>query len=140
MNTDSRDPKTYDIIGAAMAVHRALGHGFLEAVYQSALKVEFTARSIPFRSEAPLNITYRGTLLPLTYRVDFVCFGDVIVELKALARLSGRDEAQTIHYLKASGHARGLLINFGAPSLEYRRVALSREGDNRSADYADYAD
>src|SRR5665213_1548217 len=122
MKSEDRDPETYAIIGAAMEVHRTLGHGFLEAVYHEAFAVELAIRSIPFRREAPFDITYRGKLLPVTYRADFLCFDSVIVELKALAALSGKDEAQAINYLKASGHSKALLLNFGAPRLEYKRM------------------
>ena len=123
MNSPARDPETYAVIGAAMDVHRVLGFGFLEAVYHAALAVELTARDIPFRREAPLSILYRGEPLPVNYKVDFICFGSLIVELKALTTLTGREESQTLNYLKASGYGRALLINFGTPSLEYRRIA-----------------
>ena len=120
-----RDPQTYAIIGAAMEVHRELGPGFLEPVYQEALARELDERGIPFEREAALSISYKGALLACTYRADFDCFGEVLVELKAGAALSGRDEAQVIHYLKATGVERGLLVNFGSPELEYRRLVLS---------------
>lgn len=130
----SGDAETYAIIGAAMTVHRELGHGFLEAVYQEALEREFQFLGIPYEREKELPVTYRGRRLNAFYKADFVCYGSVIVELKALQQISGVEEAQVINYLKASGHNRGLLINFGAKSLQYKRLVFNLRESAKSAD------
>ena len=121
---DQRDPETYAVIGAAMEVHRRLGHGFLESVYQAALAIELERNSIPFERERALTISYRGIVLPCQFRADFVCFGGLLVELKAIAKLSGADDSQIINYLKVSGLKKGLLLNFGAPTLQYPRFVV----------------
>lgn len=118
----TKDPRTYAIIGAAMAVHTFLGCGFLEAVYQEALAIEMQMRGIPFMREVKFPIKYKGELLQTFYKADFVCFDSVIVELKALAAIGGIERAQVINYLKASGHETGLLLNFGTASLEKERI------------------
>lgn len=122
---DIRDPRTYAIIGAAMEVHRQLGCGFLEAVYQESLSVEFGLRELPFAAQVELPIFYKERRLLTYYRSDFFCFGSVIVEIKALKQISSVEEAQLINYLKATGCEVGLLINFGATSLEYKRFILT---------------
>jgi GxxExxY protein len=124
MNDAGNDPETFAIIGAAMAAHRELGCGFLEAVYQEALAAEFCSRGIAFEGEKLLPIVYKGKPLDAFYKADFVCFNSVIVELKALDTLSSVEEAQVINYLKASGMHRGLLINFGGRSLQFKRLVL----------------
>ena len=106
-----------------MEVHKQLGCGFLEAVYQ---EIEFAKRNIPSRREVCLPIHYKGQLLSTAYCVDFICFDSVIIELKALAHMSGTEEAQVINYLKATGFEVGLLLNFGARSLQHRRLVLSK--------------
>ena len=123
-----RDPQTYAIIGAAMEIHRRLGHGFLEPIYQDAAVIKFPLQQIPFEREVTLPIKYRNIILPSRYRADFVCFSDIIVEFKALARLSSVEEAQVLNYLKATGFRRGLLLNFGASSLQYKRLVWGYEG------------
>ncbi len=122
------DPRTYAIIGAAMAVHTQLGCGYLEAVYQESLAIEMESREIPFACEVELPVWYRGQRLDATYRVDFVCFDSVIVEVKALSALTGGSESQVINYMKASKSTVGLLLNFGARSLQYERYALTHSG------------
>lgn len=119
------DPQTYAIIGAAMRVHAELGAGFLEAVYQEALKIEFAESQIPAIDQAKLSITYRGRLLKTYYVADFVCYESVIVELKAQSELTTREEAQLLNSLKATGYQRGLLFNFGKSSLQYKRMIRS---------------
>ena len=136
MNADKnvRDAETYAIIGAAMAVHGELGSGFLEAVYQEALESELQARNIPYEREKELPVYYSGKLLKTFYRADFVCFGAVIVELKALSAISGTEEAQVINYLKASGLNRALLINFGTSRLQYKRLVFNLRPSAPSVD------
>ena len=107
-----------------MEVHRQLGCGFLEPVYQESLAVEFALHNIPFCREDRIPIRYKGRLLESHYSADFICFDSIVVELKALARLSGTEEAQVINYLKATGCKTGLLLNFGTRSLEHRRFVF----------------
>lgn len=117
------DPRTYAIIGAALEVHRLLGAGFLELFYKDALAIELRARGIPFESEVPCAIEYKGHPLRGTYRMDLVCFGQIVVEVKARSSLGPADHAQVISYLASSRLKVGLLINFGGQRLEHRRFA-----------------
>ncbi|MEK7831972.1 MAG: GxxExxY protein [Acidobacteriota bacterium] len=115
--------EVYAIVGAAMEVHSELGPGFLEAVYHNALKLELANRPIPFESEKFLPVFYKGKQLDCDYRADLVCFGQIVVELKALDKLSGKEEAQILNYLKATGLRVGVLINFGSRGkLEWKRL------------------
>lgn len=122
---EERDPRTYAIIGAAMEVHRRIGPGFLELVYHEALEIEFAARKIPFASEVRIPIRYRDQTLRSFFQADFICFGQVIVEIKALKELTDIEEAQTLNYLRVARLSVGLLINFGAPSLQRKRFAMT---------------
>jgi GxxExxY protein len=101
------------------------GRGFLEAAYQEALELEFADQGIPFGSQIPLSIRYKGRILKCTYRADFVCFGEVIVEIKALSQITGVERAQAINYLRPTGFHRALILNFGTSSLQYERVVLN---------------
>lgn len=130
-----RDPRTYAIIGCAMAVHRKLGTGFLEAVYQQALEVEFARTNLPYRREVPFDIEYEGVLLKAKYRADFVCFDSVLVELKAELGFALASERQVVNYLRVSGLGTGLLLNFGMPSLEYRRYIYTHSDQPESAQW-----
>ena len=114
--------EAYEIIGAAMAVHRELGPGFLEAVYQEALEIEFQLRDIPYERERQLNIDYKGHTLSKHYNADFVCYDKIIVETKAICELTSKDESQVLNYLKATGYKLGILINFGEERLRYKRM------------------
>jgi GxxExxY protein len=120
-----RDERTYKIIGAALEVHKELGCGFLEAVYQEALEREFGCQGISFKSQSIIQIAYKGKPLDKTYQPDFICYEEVIVEIKAISGLTGVEEAQLINYLKASGLKVGLLINFGSRSLEHKRLVYN---------------
>jgi GxxExxY protein len=119
-----RDSRTYKIIGAAMEVHRQLGCGFLEPIYQEAFALELKTRDIPYSRELKFPVSYKGQRLQNHYRPDFICFDSVIVELKALSSLSSVEDSQLINYLKVTGYHTGLLLNFGARSLQQRRFVL----------------
>lgn len=114
--------ETYKIIGAAMEVHKVLGCGFLEAVYQEAFEIELVKQGIPFEREKKLNIFYKDVKLQKEYYADFYCYDCVIVELKAQNELNGVHESQLLNYMKATNTIVGLLINFGQNSLEYKRM------------------
>ncbi|MFT3785303.1 MAG: GxxExxY protein [Tepidisphaeraceae bacterium] len=117
--------EVYLIVGAAMAVYNELGSGFAEAVYQEALQIELAARGISFAAQVPLRISYRGQMLSSKYFADLVCFGSVIVELKAQRNLEGYEEAQVLNYLKATGLRVAVVINFGDPSeLKWKRYVI----------------
>ena len=129
-----RDERTYKIIGAAIEVHKELGSGFLEAVYQEALGKEFGFQGIPFKAQPVIGIAYKGKALDKTYQPDFLCYEESIVEIKAISALSGLEEAQLINYLKATGLHVGLLLNFGSKSLEYKRLVYNLRESAQPAD------
>ncbi len=115
--------ESFKIIGAAFKVYNTLGHGFLEAVYQEALEIEFQRQGIPYEREKELKITYDGVELKQSYRADFVCYGKIIVELKALSNLEDTHRSQVHNYLHATGYKLGLLLNFGcSKELERERI------------------
>ncbi len=108
-----------------MEVHREIGCGLHEMFYQDAFEIELKQRNIPFVREAPYHVFYKGEKLRSHIRPDFVCYGEVIVELKALSEITGREEAQVLGYLKASGFQTGMLLNFGTPRLFQKRFIHS---------------
>jgi GxxExxY protein len=112
----------YQIIGACMEVHKQLGYGFLEAVYQEALTIEFERRNIPFETEKEIHIHYKDCLLKKSCRVDLMCYDKIIVELKAVEELSPVHESQLLNYLAATQLQVGYLINFGSLLLQYKRL------------------
>ena len=117
--------EVFAIVGAAMEVHSELGPGFLEAVYQEALGLELEGRGIPFAAQKILPIWYKGRSLKKEYVADLHCYGQIIVELKAMDRLGGKEQAQLLNYLQASRSPVGLLINFGSHGqLEWKRYVL----------------
>ena len=120
----NRDPQTFQIIGAAMEVHRNLHRGLFEGFYCDALGIEFGIRSIPFDAQRAIQLEYKGRAIKRPYHMDFVCFGEVVVEVKAVSALTPADEAQLLNYLAMSKIKRGLLLNFGSKSLEYKRMVM----------------
>ena len=116
--------ESYSIVGAAMKLHATLGCGFLEAAYQEGLEIAFRKFEIPFEAQKELTISLWGETLKKTYVADFVVFDEIIVEIKALKTLTGAEKAQVLNYLKASSYRLGILINFGASQLEFKRIVL----------------
>jgi len=112
----------FKIIGACMEVHKELGPGFLEAVYQEALAMEFSRQNIPFVQKKGLDIEYKKILLNKKYEADFFCYDKIIVEIKALNKLISDHEGQILNYMKASNCKLGILVNFGERSLKYKRM------------------
>jgi len=119
------EEETYKIIGACMKIHKALGSGFLESVYQEVLAKEFTKEGIPFEKEKKLNLYYEGEKLNKYFKADFLCYDKIIVELKSVSFLNKSLEGQVINYLKATNKEVGLLINFGEKSLKWKRFINS---------------
>jgi GxxExxY protein len=115
--------ESFKIVGACMSVYNEMGSGFLEAVYQECLEIEFADRNIGFEAQNQLTLKFKGHQLKSTYIPDFVCFEKIIVEIKGVHALTGVHRAQTINYLKATGLRLGLLVNFGNPKkLEHERI------------------
>jgi len=115
--------EVYEIVGAAIEVHRELGEGFFEAVYQEALEIELEAKGIPFQAQKPLPIYYKGRRLKKEYIADVIGHDQIVVELKALDRLTKKEESQLLNYLKATRLRVGVLVNFGSSGrLEWERM------------------
>jgi GxxExxY protein len=119
--------EAYKIVGACLEVYNELGSGFLESVYQEALAREFAAREIPFVEQWGIDVYYKGDKLNKKFFADFICFNEIIIEIKAMEGLVPEHEAQLLNYLKATQKPLGLLINFGAPSLQYKRFANTKK-------------
>ena len=128
MDTQRKDlifpQESYEIIGAAMAVHNALGRGFTEKVYQEALAIEFQEKKIPFQCEVELHAVYKGNTLSATFIPDFICYDKIIVELKAVQELDDMYRAQALNYAKVAGMKLALLINFGESRLVAERLPI----------------
>ncbi|MCH6256608.1 GxxExxY protein [Puniceicoccaceae bacterium K14] len=129
MSTDDRDflfkEETYQLIGAAFEVYNELGHSFLEAIYQEAYEHELILKKIQFVPQAPLRVRYKDKLLEKEYFADLIVQNNILIELKAIEKLTPREESQVLNYLRAANIKVGLLINFGShPKLEYKRIVL----------------
>jgi GxxExxY protein len=117
--------EVFAIVGAAMEVYNVLGPGFHEGVYQEALEIECADRAIPFESQKPLVIGYKGRVLQKTYVADLICYRALIAELKAIEKLTSKEESQLLNYMKATGLRVGLLLNFGhSKILDWKRMVL----------------
>lgn len=115
--------ESYKIVGSCFEVYNELGCGFLEAVYQESLQIEFELQGISYVAQGELQLSYKGKRLKSTYVPDFICFGSIIVEIKAVKELTNEHRAQVHNYLKATGFRLGLLVNFGQhPKLQYERI------------------
>lgn len=119
--------ESYRIIGACMEVHNHLGPGFRESVYQEALAREFRLQQIPFEEQCEIRLYYKGDLMKKKFVPDFLCFGQIEVEIKAVAELIPIYEAQVINVLKAARLPLGLLVNFGEKSLKHKRFAYTNK-------------
>ena len=119
--------KTFKIIGAAMEVHNMIGCGFTEPLYQEAFEEELRLRGIPYQREKTFHVVYKGKKLNKEFRPDFVCYDEIIIELKAVQELVDEHYSQVYNYLKATGLRLGMLINFGKKSLEYKRIPCDKK-------------
>jgi len=117
--------ESYQLMGACFEVYREKGSGFLEAVFQECLELELADQAIDFQAQPKLPLAYKGRPLPQTYSPDFLCFGKIILEIKAVSKLADEHRAQVHNYLRASELRLGLLVNFGHhPKVEYERIVL----------------
>jgi len=120
--------EVYEIVGACMEVYNVMGAGFVEPVYQECLEIEFQRRSISFRSQERLSLSYKDVSLKNTYIPDFICYGKIIIELKSAKSIAREHQAQVYNYLKASTLTLGLIVNFGSlPDLEYQRIPFTKK-------------
>jgi GxxExxY protein len=124
---DQHEPQIDAILSAATEIHHQLGHGFVKAVYKDAAAIEFSLCDIPFQREALIPVKYKDHFLPTHYRADFICFSDIFVEFESVSNLSCLEETQALNCLKATGMECGLLINFGAPDLQYKYLSWGNE-------------
>jgi len=122
--------ESYKIIGACMKVHRALGSGFLEAVYEEALEIEFKNEKIPFEKQIKLNVFYGDEKLTKYYKADFICYDKIILEIKSVSFMPQTFQKQLKNYLVSTKMELGMLINFGTPSLMYKRILNSKNSRN----------
>jgi len=123
----NNNSKTYNIIGAAMQVHQEIGCGFKERIYHEAFALQFQESHIPYEQEKPLFLDYKGTTLKNHFRVDFICYQSIIVEIKSIKELTNLETAQVLNYLKASKLEKALLINFGQESLQFKRLVMTHK-------------
>jgi GxxExxY protein len=120
--------ESYQIMGACFEVYKSKGCGFVEQVYQECLSIEFGLQNIPFAEQVELSLEYKGRQLEQTFKPDFICFDQIIVEIKAVTALNDQHRAQVHNYLKATGKRLGLLVNFGHyPKVEWERIVLERK-------------
>jgi len=117
--------ESYNIIGSCFTVHRKLGPGFLESVYQEALEKQFIKDAIPYEREKILKIQFDGDQLKKTFKADYVCYDKIIVELKASSFIHNDNLDQTYNYLRSTEFKLGLIVNFGQKSLVYKRILNS---------------
>jgi len=118
--------EVFKIVGAAIEVSKHLGCGFLEAVYQEAMEIEFSEQGIPFVAQKRITISYKGRILNKEFIADFLCFDKIIVEIKAIKVISNIEEAQLLNYLKATRLPVGVLLNYGSKKMEWKRFANTK--------------
>lgn len=124
--------ESFEIMGACFEVYKSMGGGFLEAVYHECLEIELAKRGVPFKSFQRLPVNYNGTTLTQFYEADMVCYGKILLELKAVEKISAQHRAQTLNYLKATGLKLGLILNFGHyPLLQYERLASNDQWSSK---------
>lgn len=125
--------ESYKIIGACFEVYKQKGCGFTEPIYQECLQIELSLQGIPFVAQAALELEYKGRVLEQFFRPDFICYGKIVVEIKALEKLMDAHRAQSLNYLNATNFELALLVNFGHfPKIEYERIANNRKNFSSS--------